>query len=473
MLTARRWLIAVLAAAACLPAIPASAQFSFSQNSNFSASEQLRLQLAHAEALRAVEEALAYLQGNATSILQGNNPLFQQHFGQFYVRNRNNPLFGRYSPDQLTARVNYIPTVADTASPTSATFFPNTRWRGDIHPGREAWIHGWLGPQAGLNDIYNENFLNGEFVFVTSTALTRGTGAAGGGFGTTITGMGYPDEPNGLPDFPNPGPDAAIRQVWGYENYTDPTRLEELISTMQQLRNALLSDITIEDPFEGNNEFLIDIILSGNGTFPGVTRGFEQYGNSTSGSSRHQQNLLARALNPNVPPLEWHEELGQAFDEFGNPIPQEDDLFLREQFTTLFLDGGFFGTDELIIGDAALRENQIGSDLFDSDPRTDRQQTRRLADLIIQALAEGMGLGSYNLNTLNGSDLNPSGDVNINAATGEPFPQSMDLDSLTNFIQNASSVQQGGTAGSSTIGPPPGKNAIPSPFGPDILIPRF
>lgn len=488
-----RWRSLCLALACALAGWSGRAEAQFYQN--LQGSEQNQIAQAQAQALVAVQNALNYLRAIGPSVVTGSNANYNQTFGQFYDNSINNPLRGTYFNTTFYASAERIPffngtttgipasgsfTVTSRTTTRSTTTSGNTtttttttqpgvlqdKWAfttgGQLaFPPERVYAHRFGSLYGADDDIY---FVNS----ITTTALpftppTNSNSNSNTNFNRQaflITGGTF------FPTSPPSGPPTGNYQ-FHYINdnnigaMTDPTRYQSLVQILSDVRDVLQNGgINYEGDLETNLATITGILGASVGS---VTRGFGQYGYTTSNSLLAQDRRTAQILNPALNPLEWWEDIGRR-DINGNLLPGEVNDFFEKKFGLLY-DGS---TGTMYVGQQALNESeQVNDGLYDTNDHTGEFENKLpLWQQIIAAIltggdASGGGLlGNDFREVLAGlNEINAqNGNVNVDSVSGfgDVFPQDRDVGSILGFVTSPASQ--------STTSPPTNKilNAAPS-----------
>lgn len=468
-----RWRYLYLVAACVLAgwSAPAQGQNTFQ---NLQGSEQTQLAGARDQALIAVQNALNYLRSIGPSVVTGRNSQYNNTFGQFYDNSFANPLAGQYLNTRTYVSAELNPffngittglprssafTVTSTTTTRTVTSTSNTTTTtittqpgvlqnkyafatgGQLaFPPEGIYIHSFGSLYGAFDDLYLINT-------ITTTALNSNTNSNSNiNFNRQaylITGGTF---------FPgNSGPPAGAYQFHFYNprnsaELNDPSRYSQLVQILADVRDVLANDsITFEGDLENNLGTIQGILGASVGT---VTRGFGQYGYSTSNSLLAQQRrtdiLAGNATNP----LEWWEDTGLR-DGNGNLLPGEVNDFFEKKFGLLY-DGS---TGTLYVGQRALDgTEQVNDGLFDSSDRDGQFENKLplwqqlIAAILTGGDASGGGIQGSDLrevlaglNEINGRNGNVNVDSVSNFGFGDVFPQDRDVGSLLNFVTSSAS----------------------------------
>jgi hypothetical protein len=491
-----RWRYLSLVAACVLAGWSGAAQAQFNPNTfqNLQGSEQTQLAGARDQALIAVQNALEYLRSIGPSVVTGQNAQYNRTFGQYYDNSSANPLAALNNNKRTYISAELNPffdgiatplgqprssafTVTTTTTTRSVTSTSNTTTTtittqpgvlqnkyafttgGQLaFPPEPIYIHSFGSLYGSGDGIYRINT-------ITTTALNSNTNSnsntnfnrqayliTGGTFFPTTVPSGPPP---GFYQFHyfNPANSAELN---------DPSRYSQLVQILNDVRSVLEDDfITFEGDLE-NNLGTIQGLL--NASVGSVTRGFGQYGYSTSNSLLAQQRRTDIIAGNATNPLEWWEDTGLR-DGNGNLLPGEINDFFEKKFGLLY-DGS---TGTLYVGQRALDgTEQVNDGLYDSSNHDGEFENKiPLWQQLIGAILAGgdsSGDGIFGiddgrqviagLNEINAQN----GNVNIdsNGFFGDLFPQDRDVGSLLNFISD--------NATQSTTSSPTNKilNAAPS-----------
>lgn len=442
---------------------------------NLQGSEQTQLAQAQAQALIAVQNALNYLRAIGPSVVTGRNTGYNQTFGQFYNNSPTNPLAGTYSNQAFYASAERFRffrgttsgtpassnfTVTSTTTTRSTTTSGNTTTTtittqngvlqnkyafttgGQLaFPPESIYVHSPFSLYGTNDDIYLVGTITTTALpFTPPTNSNSNTNFNRQAYlitgGTWFPGNSGP--PTGTYDFHYINPNNTGLM-------TDPTRYSQLVSILSDVRDVLANGgIGYQGGLEANLATIQGLLSASVGT---VTRGFGQYGYSTSDSLLAQTRRTDIVAGTQTTPLEWWQDTGLR-DAAGNLLPGQINDFFEKKFGLLY-DGS---TGTMYVGQRALDgTEQVNNGLYDSTDHTGEFENKLpLWQQIIGAIlaggdASGSGiLGNVDfrevisgLNEINAQN----GNVNIDSVSGfaDVFPQDRDVGSILNFISDGAS----------------------------------
>lgn len=460
----KRWLLSGLAAALLLSGgAAAHAQDTFQ---NLTTSQQTSLTQARAQALTAVLNALNYLRAIGPAAVTGNSQVYNRAFGQFYDTSAANPLRGTYEGIRTATygSAEQLPWFRGAGTPTNFTGASvlQDRWAfssltGQLSdPPEFLFAHSPGNLYGFVSDIYAVGTIQTtRLTFTPPTNLNINTNFQRAAY--TLTGGTW---------FPaNSGPPIGIYDYHVVNknrigNIVDSSRYNDLVNMLTDVRDALaFQNFTFEGDLEANRGTITGILGTSIGT---VTRGFGEYGFSTTGSLLKQDRVTAMLADPTLGPLEWWEDTGRR-DILGNLLPGEINNFFENKFGVLF--DGTTGT--FYVGKSALDgREQVNDSLYDTSNNDGQfQNSRPLWQQLIGAiLAGGSTTGGgltqggrealFGINEINRANGSPN--VDTVTGFGDIFPNDRDVGGILNFVSN--------NASQSATSPPPGKvlNAAPS-----------